>query len=246
MHQVTREDVHHNRPVRQFHGKWPFVRLLGVQEPASVLFSLLNGAAVVVGYHRFSTSSPSDYHLHSVLHVELLVSVNTWLWSAVFHTRDVGWTEKMDYFSAALLIVCGLIVQFIRLSGRGALLWQCLYGAVWMGLFLLHVAYLSMSERFNYGYNMAVCVIAGTVYAVVWTAWSIKEWRRRHYVWKCVVAVLWGSCTVLLELLDFPPLLWAVDAHALWHLSTAPIPLLWYSFLTDDAKYEMTRHKKQV
>ena len=30
-----------------------------------------------------------------------------------------------------------------------------------MGLFLLHVAYLSMSERFNYVYNMAVCVIAG-------------------------------------------------------------------------------------
>ena len=49
-------------------------------------------------------------------------------------------------------------------------------------------------------------------------------------MWKCVVAVLWGSCTVLLELLDFPPLLWAVDAHALWHLSTAPIPLLWYRY----------------
>ena len=56
--------------------KWPFVRLLGVQEPASVLFSLLNGAAVVVGYLRFSTSSPSDYHLHSVLHVQLLVSTS--------------------------------------------------------------------------------------------------------------------------------------------------------------------------
>ena len=42
------------------------------------------------------------------------VSLNTWLWSAVFHTRDVGWTEKMDYFSAALLIVCGIVVQFIR------------------------------------------------------------------------------------------------------------------------------------
>ena len=32
-----------------------------------------------------------------------------------------------------------------------------------MGLFLLHVAYLSMSEKFNYGYNMAVCVIAGVL-----------------------------------------------------------------------------------
>ena len=112
MHQVTREDVHHNRPVRQFHGKvfvyskttlfsrpllsqkWPFVRLLGVQEPASVLFSLLNGAAVVVGYHRFSTSSPSDYHLHSVLHVELLVSTNLpslhWLYDTLCLHRSLS------------------------------------------------------------------------------------------------------------------------------------------------------------
>lgn len=38
---------------------------------------------------------------------------------------------------------------------------QCVYGGVWLGLYLLHVAYLSMGERFNYGYNMAVCVTAG-------------------------------------------------------------------------------------
>ena len=55
----------------------------------------------------------------------------------------------------------------------------------------------------------------------------LQEWRRK-YVWKCVAAVVCGSLTVLLELLDFPPLLWVVDAHALWHLSTVPLPLLWY------------------
>lgn len=56
----------------------------------------------------------------------------------------------------------------------------------------------------------------------------LQEWRRRKYVWKCVAAVVCGSLTVLLELLDFPPLLWVVDAHSLWHLSTVPLPLLWY------------------
>lgn len=55
-----------------------------------------------------------------------------------------------------------------------------------------------------------------------------QEWSRRRYTWKCLAAVVCGSCSVLLELLDFPPVLWAVDAHALWHLSTVPIPLLWY------------------
>ena len=31
-----------------------------------------------------------------------------------------------------------------------------------------------------------------------------------------------------LELGDFPPLLWMLDAHALWHAGTAPLSLLWY------------------
>ena len=29
-------------PVQQFHGKWPFIRIFGVQEPASAFFSILN------------------------------------------------------------------------------------------------------------------------------------------------------------------------------------------------------------
>ena len=40
--------------------------------------------------------------------------MNAWLWSTVFHTRDVHWTEKLDYFSAAAFVVVGLIVQFVR------------------------------------------------------------------------------------------------------------------------------------
>ena len=101
---------------------------------------------------------------------------------------------------------------------------------------------------------------------------STQEWHRRRYVWKCVASVMAGCCFVALELLDFPPLFWTLDAHALWHLSTVPIPLLWYryvtivvwvwdccglvmrpnyvafcdSFLTDDAHYEMALKRKTV
>jgi len=38
-----------------------------------------------------------------------------------------------------------------------------------------------------------------------------------------------------LELFDFPPWLRVIDAHALWHLATAPIAIYWYRFLLDDA-----------
>ncbi|EHB12028.1 Post-GPI attachment to proteins factor 3 [Heterocephalus glaber] len=41
----------------------------------------------------------------------------------------------------------------------------------------------------------------------------------------------------LLELLDFPPLFWVLDAHAIWHISTIPLHVLFFSFLEDDSLY---------
>lgn len=34
-----------------------------------------------------------------------------------------------------------------------------------------------------------------------------------------------------LELLDFVPVFWILDAHALFHLATVPIPIWWADFL---------------
>ena len=44
----------------------------------------------------------------------LQVSMHTWFWSAVFHSRDLYWTERLDYFSAASMIVSALLLQFVR------------------------------------------------------------------------------------------------------------------------------------
>lgn len=40
----------------------------------------------------------------------------------------------------------------------------------------------------------------------------------------------------LLEVLDFPPLVGLVDAHALWHAATPLVALGWYNFLADDCE----------
>src|SRR5689334_17133822 len=39
MHIITTHDQANGREVQQFYGKWPFYRLGGIQEPASVAFS---------------------------------------------------------------------------------------------------------------------------------------------------------------------------------------------------------------
>ena len=47
-------------PILQFHGKWPFHRFLGMQEPASVLFSLLNLLAHDYGISRLREGVPGQ------------------------------------------------------------------------------------------------------------------------------------------------------------------------------------------
>ena len=43
-----------------------------------------------------------------------LLSVNAWLWSAVFHSRDTKPTERLDYFSADIIIFFNLFLTIIR------------------------------------------------------------------------------------------------------------------------------------
>lgn len=239
MHEVTAQDIALSRPVRQFFGKWPFVRVLGIQEPASALFSVLNGVTAAIGFFKFQQQASAAYPFHKVLLVQFLVTINAWMWSTVFHVRDFNWTEKLDYFSAAFLVVVGLVAQFVRISGPTAAKWHIVYCGVWLVLLCCHVTYLSVF-KFDYGYNMAACIAAGALYSAIWIIWCIKNGgERSHYTWKCAATVMAASCFVLLELLDFAPLWWTFDAHSLWHLSTVPLPLMWYSFLADDAEYEV-------
>lgn len=42
------------------------------------------------------------------------------------------------------------------------------------------------------------------------------------------MVVLLLQALSLLELLDFPPLFWVLDAHALWHVSTIPVHTLFF------------------
>ena len=49
-----------------------------------------------------------------------------------------------------------------------------------------------------------------------------------------MVTIVILSLSVLLELLEFSPLWWTIDSHSIWHLATAPLPLLWYRFAAGD------------
>lgn len=61
-----------------------------------------------------------------------------------------------------------------------------------------------------------------------WLCWCWQNRRTLPYWWKCGLVVVLLHGLALLELLDFPPMLWILDAHAVWHLSTIPVHFLFY------------------
>ncbi|XP_035689762.1 post-GPI attachment to proteins factor 3-like [Branchiostoma floridae] len=219
--------------VPQFYGKWPFVRVLGIQEPASVLFSILNGLGHVVMIGVFRRRVPSHAKMNSVVHWLAVISINAWFWSAVFHTRDFSWTEKMDYFCATSLVVFQLFMWFTRFGGFKE---SAMFGALLAALFSGHVYYLGF-VKFDYGYNMMANVAVGQLNAFCWLGFAFKNVRQRRYMWKCIATILSINLLLLLELGDFPPIWWTFDAHSLWHAGTAPVVPLWYSFLIDENLY---------
>ncbi|KAG2139065.1 Per1-like protein [Suillus clintonianus] len=269
MHMLTDIAIHGRSTIHQYYGKWPFWRLFGMQEPASVAFSLWNMYYHIQGWRQIRSRVPKDHPLRSYYLTWAIVSINTWLWSAVFHTRDLPLTEKLDYFSAALVILYALyyaVLRFlnqypIRSSEDGRiqrtpvfLLWSSICAVT----YVTHVTYLSILPRFDYSYNMAFNLTVGITHNLLWLLYSLPaslplirrfpykpKTYRPPYAYKAAVFVALTTAATALELFDFPPWGRIIDAHALWHLSTAPIAKFWYDFLIQDSLDDGWRESKR-
>jgi post-GPI attachment to proteins factor 3 len=185
---------------------------------------------------------------------------------------DLSTTEKLDYFSAAAAILFALFYTVIRLfhiypqhsqmlepqvqpTERVRRLW----GTICSLAFLGHVSYLTLLPRFDYTYNMAFNLVIGMTHNILWLIYSLPpslslirhfparaNSYRPSYAWKAAVFVLLTTAATALELFDFPPWYRAIDAHALWHLSTVPLIPYWYEFLIQDARDDGWRSTKQT
>ena len=115
--------------------------------------SLANLWAHCVGYARFRRRVTLAYPMRTLWAAYAALSVNAWVWSAVFHCRDTRPTEVLDYFSADCLVVFTLFAVTVR-AGRLFTAWQ------WTPLALpllcglgLHFRYM-LFTLFDYGFNV--------------------------------------------------------------------------------------------
>lgn len=156
----------------QFFGKWAQLRVLGMQEPFSVLFSLLNLAVQVYAYqYILHDLVPTAYPLKETYRRHALVSIVAWIASAIFHTRDLWWTERVDYFAAAAVLVSGLFFTVCRalFAAPDTPLYRR-WLVTCIGAWVLHVLYLLSRTRLDYSYNMVACLAVGVVHNLVWLA----------------------------------------------------------------------------
>ena len=86
----------------------------------------------------------------------------------------------------------------------------------------------------------------GLLNSLFWLHWCYKNIAKMPHVKKAAIAVGLLNATVLLELLDFEPIFWTFDSHALWHLATAPIHFIWYQFILDDCEFLYNQAKKDI
>lgn len=222
-------------PIVQYHGKWPFRRILGAQEPCSVVFSALNLVAHRRGLTQIRQSIPADYPLRKYYVAFSIVGMTSWVFSMVFHIRDFDITEKLDYFAAGASVLYGLYytpIRIFRLDQRTPpvkatllRLWTLTCAALYIG----HISYLTL-WRWDYTYNMAANVAAGVVQNILWSTYSVRRYRRLKKPWAAWpgMIVAWIIMAMSLELLDFPPVKGLLDAHSLWHLGTVGPTVWWY------------------
>lgn len=237
---TVRSFQEHGYDLPKFHGKWPFTRVLGMQEPASVFASILNFAANFYMYNKirreFPLSKTRGLYIIIFWHAFALVCMNAWVWSTIFHMRDSPFTEFMDY-ACALSMVMGLFVaSIVRVCHRRPKVTLFLL-LLPLFYFVTHVRYL-FSGVINYDYNMTLNIFFGVLGSVVWICVSYKQHveGRSYARWMLAFTAL-SAAGLTLELGDFPPKYHTWDAHALWHLSTAPLPLLFYKYVIDDLRY---------
>ncbi|KAI4240139.1 MAG: hypothetical protein L6R40_005271 [Gallowayella cf. fulva] len=233
-------------PVVQYHGKWPFHRILGVQEPCSVFFSLLNLLAHRQGLSQIKERIPSSYPLRKYYTLFGYIGTASWVFSMIFHTRDFVITEKLDYFAAGASVLYGLYytpVRIFRLDQRKPPVRSTLL-RLWtltcVVLYIAHVSYLTL-WRWDYTYNMAANVVVGVVQNVLWSSFSVKRYRKLKKPWAAWpgMIVAWIILAMSLELLDFAPFKGLLDAHSLWHLGTVGPTIWWYNFLVKDAQQDI-------
>lgn len=183
---ITRERKQHNEEVLQFYGKWPFRRVLGVQELALVVFSIGNFVPHYMGWKKVAAAAGENRHrglngCFRNVRLAALVTALAWVFSAVFHTRDFFWTERLDYYFAGLTVLVSFHAigyRYFRLYLPQRALARWCFSSGCVVAYALHVRRLVLD--WLYTYNMQANIAVGALQNVLWALLCFSLYTRYY------------------------------------------------------------------
>lgn len=173
----------------QFHGKWPFLRILGVQELFSTIFSIANFIPHYWGFKLLLQSYMDsrrcgERDLCNLYFSYMIISVAAmcaWCFSTVFHLRDTWNREKLDYYLAGATVLSGLYgvtVRTFQLFKTENDRKRKLFAAVLVLAYFGHLIRLSVD--WSYTYNMRANVLTGVVQNFLWINHSLVTFKSLY------------------------------------------------------------------
>lgn len=235
---ITKELLEDGEAIEQFHGKWPFLRILGTQELASAVFSILNFVPHYINSKKIWKKYEKTKEM-KVLYFNLyLVSVITslaWIFSTVFHIRDLNITEKLDYYFAGLTVLSGfhyLMIRTFHLYEDPKKSMKV--SVVCVGMFLFHL--IRLTYDWSYTYNMQANVFVAILQYSLFGVLSYRHFKKGNTELGVMPILLLASVIfgMSFELFDFYSIKFQVDAHAIWHLVTILPGFYLYEFFYKD------------
>lgn len=262
---VTQMRIAADQEVYQFHGKWPFKRMLGMQELFSTLFSIGNFVPQYRGFRlllRERNVVPPHLKSRLILDKYTYVAVAgmlAWLSSTVFHLRDLLVTEKLDYFFAGATVLAGfhaILVRIARLDTSDLL--RHAFSTIVALTFSAHILRLYLD--WSYTYNMRFNVFFGVLQYVLLLLLSLQNYRaikgqdhrpkpRSRSRYAATSGLVWDLCAMpallvvgtslamTCELFDFFSYRWQIDSHAIWHVCTIVPSWILYDFFLRDFRH---------
>lgn len=202
---ITTERVARGRKIVQFHGKWPFLRVLGIQELASAVLSLGNLVPHLMGLFKVSSAlkGAKTYESRvqlSTVAASSIITCFAWVFSTIFHIRDFLVTERLDYYFAGLTVLSGLYtisVRFFNLNQRSRYAHLISATGLFVCAYSAHVYRLVVD--WLYTYNMQANVTVGIVQNIImglvcYTIYSdYYKQPPSHVHQKYANRMLWGS-----------------------------------------------------
>lgn len=203
MNSITATRISKGGQVLKYYGHWPFERYFGMEEPASVLFSLLNAVPHAVhlmywatmritslyvtsgddkGLKRESlqegmreTTNPT-YFMRQWLQPLPYVSLSAWLLSAQFHAKKTPTTSILDYIGALVLISYSLWVTLRRFWGPSANP-LAVTSVFTMGVLACGYRIREMLKgNISFDQHMFAAISMAVIHVIVWIVWMLRNY----------------------------------------------------------------------